>query len=81
MIGGKLIHCQKALKWYTLTISFTNIMNHKNQTTFLNIIHFFKRLFKIIATNCTKKEGDFSLDRLHLKSKCFIGYRYLSATR
>ncbi len=22
MIGGKLIHCQKALKWYTFTISF-----------------------------------------------------------
>jgi len=26
MTGGKLIHCQKVLKWYTFTLSFTTII-------------------------------------------------------
>jgi hypothetical protein len=25
MLGGKLIHCQKVLEWYTFTLSFTFI--------------------------------------------------------
>ena len=24
MLGGKLIHCQNGLKWYTFILSFTN---------------------------------------------------------
>ena len=33
MIGGKLIRCQNALKWYTYTLSFTHRGGYKKKTS------------------------------------------------